>query len=357
MHGNIQKDEPIRHLAIQNQYDFDCVLQYFEDNPSIINGLHHVLMNHPNENIFQNKIYKYLKCNCESFKPNQTNNYTHDNQPTDPSLPLYNHILDNIYYIGNRINYKDNNILKMAKYSAHHKRFGEALTANRSEMTVNDKNTHDIVIKTEQSTKSLEYKHIRQYVQDALAQLLLREICVIPSSNDTDNIEYSLILEYKTANDLLNECTLCKVSDPMCVYINCESVKRMKIVLLAYQKYMGCVTLWRKVGLQDILVYNDIYTLTQINDDFIHIKDHIDASEKYDVRKKFQNEINCDNSTCWSTHSRFRREKYTYPKSMNLEDIVFQETCDKIHKYMIHPHQAGSDDRSNPSGNSNNENK
>eukprot|EP01084_Bolivina_argentea_P189876 326429_1 len=330
MHMNIQKDEPIRHVAMQNQYDFGCVLQYFEDNPSIINGLHHVLMNHPNENIFQNKIYKYLKCNCES-------NYTH--------------MLDDIE--GN----KDNNILKMAKYSAHHKRFGEALTANRSEMTVNDKNTHDIVIKTEQSTKSLEYKHIRQYVQDALAQLLLREICVIPSSNDTDNIEYSLILEYKTANDLLNECTLCKVSDPMCVYINCESVKRMKIVLLAYQKYMGCVTLWRKVGLQDILVYNDIYTLTQINDDFIHIKDHIDASEKYDVRKKFQNEINCDNSTCWSTHSRFRREKYTYPKSMNLEDIVFQETCDKIHKYMIHPHQAGSDDRSNPSGNSNNENK
>eukprot|EP01084_Bolivina_argentea_P126277 223617_1 len=144
-------------------------------------------------------------------------------------------------------------------------------------VSTNENKSRDIIIKTEPLTKSTEYKDIFQYVQDALTQMLLR-----PSTND--NMEHSLTdfqevqethQEYKTANDLLNECALCSIRDPKRVYTDCESIKRMKIVLSAYKKYMECLKLWRNVGLQEVLTYNEIYTLTQINDDFIHICDHI----------------------------------------------------------------------------------
>eukprot|EP01084_Bolivina_argentea_P291692 501338_1 len=81
---------------VKDQDDFNGhLLQHFEDNPSIINDLHHILINHLNDCnsdvtqqfvIIQNKISKYVKCNiknCESFKRNQENNYTQNNQSTD----------------------------------------------------------------------------------------------------------------------------------------------------------------------------------------------------------------------------------------------------------------------------------
>eukprot|EP01084_Bolivina_argentea_P171494 297111_1 len=82
------------------------------------------------------------------------------------------------------------------------------------------------------------------------------DLCDVDNQSKT-NIDGINNTDYKTQFDLLTE------------YTNCESITRTIIILRGY------------ISICDTLKFRNIYTLTQIHDDFIHIKEHIDT-ETYD---------------------------------------------------------------------------
>eukprot|EP01084_Bolivina_argentea_P190554 327423_1 len=194
---------------------------------------------------------------------------------------------------------------------------------------------HD-VINAKKLTESQDYRDIQNDIQDKLAKLLLR--------NTNNNVDHSKHIHdkaqknknYKSTNDLLNECVTCGANTQR-IYTDCESVKRIKIVLLAYKRLMMNSKLWRKISLQHIVSFDNIYELTQINDDFIHIRDHV--AEYNQLLKQFKNEFECNNSECDGIRRRIICE---YPESMRLEETVFQQEIDKIHSYLLHSFDINS---------------
>ncbi len=165
---------------------------------------------------------------------------------------------------------------------------------------------------------SIEYKEIQRYSQEQLSNLLQMQ---------DDN--------YFTSQDLLIECTKCSANDKEDIYSHCESIQRIIIVLTVYKKLMNYPALWRKVSLLPILIFRDIYTETEMDNDFTHIREHMKTNIKFrnQLQAEFETSFKCiDSDKC------DRDQMYQYSEHMKTEDIVFQQHCDKIHSYFMHPY-------------------
>eukprot|EP01084_Bolivina_argentea_P297699 512918_1 len=136
---------------------------------------------------------------------------------------------------------------------------------------------------------------------------------------------------YKTQDDILTECSDCVVNDKDCdIYDNCASIPRIIAILKGYIQCTICEELYNNskfTSLSEILSFKNIYSLTQINDDFIHIKDHMDQNRNNakELVRKFREELKCiDRNYRRLNHSKFE----------NLEDSILQQTLEKIYSYL-----------------------
>eukprot|EP01084_Bolivina_argentea_P171495 297113_1 len=141
---------------------------------------------------------------------------------------------------------------------------------------------------------------------------------------------------YKTQFDLLTECTNCRaINNKIDVYNNCESIKRIIIILRGYNKIIEN-KLIGEISICDTLKFKNIYTLTQIHDDFIHIKEHIDTEIHPQLRQKFRHQFKSTTYGYRRLNNRHRSRNHISTKLKSIEDIVFQQTCDKIIAYLTH---------------------
>eukprot|EP01084_Bolivina_argentea_P039253 72558_1 len=157
--------------------------------------------------------------------------------------------------------------------------------------------------------------------------------------------------KYKTKKDLENECAATSHGIP-----ECESIKRIFILLEAYQSLMKRPKLWSKVPIAPLVAFNDIYGFQQVTNDFIHLQYH--ARSRYvanAICDHFEKQIRCITIVACAGLLRHYRDriqnrdeqdlyfrahrsdnKSTKESNINNKEVVYQQECDKIHSYFLH---------------------
>eukprot|EP01083_Nonionella_stella_P162334 532799_1 len=103
---------------------------------------------------------------------------------------------------------------------------------------------------------------------------------------------------------------------------------------------MSSYKLCRNVSLVPLLIFSDSYGPVEINDDFDHVRWHIEENEdaENELHRKFKEEFRCEHVSC---RQRYRRRmslrwRYNYHFRMDEHDRVGNRIMDKIHHYMAH---------------------
>eukprot|EP01084_Bolivina_argentea_P189531 325933_1 len=120
--------------------------------------------------------------------------------------------------------------------------------------------------------------------------------CVFNSMDKLFSMNKQMVYIYETSQDLVNQCINCD-SNENDIYNNCRSVERILIIIAAYIIIKKHNIFW-DVSLTEALRFKDIYTTTQIQNDFVHIKDHIDKNNQLSI--KMTQELGITNSHCTS---------------------------------------------------------
>eukprot|EP01084_Bolivina_argentea_P057105 104399_1 len=122
--------------------------------------------------------------------------------------------------------------------------------------------------------------------------------CTLPEKQMSFDNAIGTLLNGKTSNQLLIECTNCVANGKNIdfIYSNCESVKRIILMLKEYIRYIDVSN--NETCLLDILTFKDKYTLLQITNDFVHIQDHMHRAKNVaqELVRKFRNELQYTNS-------------------------------------------------------------
>ena len=189
-------------------------------------------------------------------------------------------------------------------------------------------------------------------------------------------VQMEELLADKTRDDLYIECASveCPGLSPDDILNECESVKRISLILSVHKNLMDSESLWRQVPIGALISIEGKYGHQQMLNDFLHIKvHHIDRwnqSHRRRVRQRFHEKkedanslsvaaILCEHfakeypcrhlAKCQSFQGHYRdrfnpekdHELFYFPHNdvnsskksaqiVNEKDFVFQEECDKI---------------------------
>eukprot|EP01084_Bolivina_argentea_P319456 554107_1 len=183
-----------------------------------------------------------------------------------------------------------------------------------------------------QSKQLLKYLSSNEYDTDAIKYDLIDIYNAHKKSNisnhisNSDWIRNSMVKKtYKTPAMLLSECTNCLAREnKMDIYTHCKSIQRISVILKAYNKIINS-KLYGKISLSNTLKFKHIYTLTEINNDYLHIKDHIDDNS-IDRHKLLDNMREHIQITSDISRSATRRTTDNIHSELcNIEDIIVEK--------------------------------
>eukprot|EP01083_Nonionella_stella_P153537 493436_1 len=163
---------------------------------------------------------------------------------------------------------------------------------------------------------------IQKYIESEITPLL-----------STTSGEMNRAKHFKTRHDLEIECMHCIVADADALYNTCRCIKRIKIILNAYHRWMHHRTRYPHLSTIKALTFSDIYTFTDIYNDFVHIKEHMNYSliTQNKLRRAFRQAL--PHPLChYSRH--ISQETYD---QMTTEDAVFEQEFHKMYSFLTHP--------------------
>eukprot|EP01083_Nonionella_stella_P269292 911020_1 len=134
------------------------------------------------------------------------------------------------------------------------------------------------------------------------------------------------LLQKKNKDDLYTEFECSMESRPECtannIMIDCEPLKRIDVILSAFHSLMQEEQLWGKLPLAPLLTIDNIFGHQQMFDDFSHIKLYNMDSQSH----QHAGNIATDADT----------KSTQVPQKLTDKEWIFQEECDKIHRYFLH---------------------
>eukprot|EP01083_Nonionella_stella_P298401 1012893_1 len=199
-----------------------------------------------------------------------------------------------------------------------------------------DTTQHDIILTRKALDKTQEYMDLKRDIQQKLEAIL-----TVARDPNARQKEYETTQsKRKTKEHLINELEHCSASKSPAVdiYTHCECAQRLCIVLTAYKRVMASYRLCRNVSLQPLLTFGALYGQVQINDDFDHVRKHIEENEdaEDELHHRFKDEFKCVHPSCRRRYGDRKRWRYKYHFHMDENDRVWNDTLDKIHQFMVH---------------------
>ena len=173
--------------------------------------------------------------------------------------------------------------------------------------------------------------------------------------------EWKELIENKTEKSLIKEAK--KLKQCTTDIGECPCVKRVIVILRFYHKWcqtQETATILDRISIYGIINYLPCYSLIQLMNDYIHIKEsHVDnlRQQRYEIFDYFINTLNfecqdnLDSSKCFLRNNRnkkeidqnedkFKKMYFNYSRSGEAHDIITMQILDSLYTYCLHSPQC-----------------